>query len=81
MAVGAFRFVVAEMTRGDRLGHSWRDGRLIFPGLASDFAAMTKAALALHEVTGEAALSRPRARLAAGRWSATTPIRTPAATS
>jgi uncharacterized protein YyaL (SSP411 family) len=41
------------MTRGDRLGHSWREGRLLFPGLASDFAAMIKAALALHEATGE----------------------------
>ena len=41
------------MTRGDRLGHSWRAGRLLFPGLASDFACMIKAALALHEATGE----------------------------
>ena len=38
---------------GDRLGHSWRDGRLLFPGLASDHAAMIRAALALHEATGE----------------------------
>ena len=41
------------MTRGDRLGHSWRDGQLKFPGLASDFAAMIRAALALYEATGE----------------------------
>jgi uncharacterized protein YyaL (SSP411 family) len=41
------------MTRGDRLGHSWREGRLLYPGLASDFACMIKAALALHEATGE----------------------------
>ena len=47
------RFIAAEMTRGDRLGHSWRAGRLLFPGLASDFAGMIKAALALHEATGE----------------------------
>jgi uncharacterized protein len=40
------------MTRGDRLGHSWRQGQLKFPGLASDFAAMIRAALALHEATG-----------------------------
>ena len=39
--------------RGDRLGHSWREGRLLFPGLASDHAAMIRAALALHEATGE----------------------------
>src|ERR1700719_2288787 len=53
MAARAFAFIAREMTRGDRLGHSWREGRLLFPGLASDFAAMIKAALALHEATGE----------------------------
>ena len=42
------------MTLGDRLGHSWRDGRLLYPGLASDFAAMIRAALVLYEATGEA---------------------------
>ncbi|MGE0752908.1 MAG: thioredoxin domain-containing protein [Variibacter sp.] len=51
----AFAFVATQMTRGDRLGHSWRDGRLLFPGLASDFAAMIRAALALNEATGEGA--------------------------
>jgi uncharacterized protein YyaL (SSP411 family) len=49
----AFRFIAAAMTRGDRLGHSWREGRLLYPGLASDFAAMIRAALALHEATGQ----------------------------
>ena len=53
MAARAFAFIAATMTRGDRLGHSWRDGRLLFPGLASDFACMIKAALALYEATGE----------------------------
>jgi uncharacterized protein len=53
MAARAFAFVAREMTRDDRLGHSWREGRLLFPGLASDFAAMIKAALALNEATGE----------------------------
>ena len=48
----AFAFVARAMTRGDRLGHSWRQGQLKFPGLASDFATMIRAALALHEVTG-----------------------------
>jgi uncharacterized protein YyaL (SSP411 family) len=48
----AFAFVEHHMTKGDRLGHSWRDGKLLYPGLASDHAAMTKAALALHEATG-----------------------------
>jgi uncharacterized protein len=49
----AFDFIVRDMTRGDRLGHSWREGRLLYPGLASDFAAMIRAALALHEATGQ----------------------------
>jgi uncharacterized protein YyaL (SSP411 family) len=48
----AFAFIEHQMTRGDRLGHSWRDGKLLYPGLASDHAAMTKAALALYEATG-----------------------------
>ncbi len=53
LAARAFRFIAQSMTRGDRLGHSWREGKLLFPGLASDFAAMTRAALALFEATGE----------------------------
>ena len=54
IAARAFLFIDAKMSHGDRLGHSWRDGRLLFPGLASDHAAMIRAALALHEATGEA---------------------------
>src|SRR5436190_5294875 len=53
MTARAFRFIAAEMARGDRLGHSWREGRLLFPGLASDFANMIRAALALYEATTE----------------------------
>lgn len=45
----AFDFVRNSMSEGDRLGHSFRDGRLTRPGLASDHAAMIQAALALHE--------------------------------
>src|SRR5262249_9070892 len=52
MATRAFDFIARAMTRGDRLGHSWRQGQLKFPGLASDFAAMIRAALALHEASG-----------------------------
>ncbi|HEY2138005.1 MAG TPA: thioredoxin domain-containing protein [Xanthobacteraceae bacterium] len=55
MARRAFDFIAREMTRHDRLGHSWRDGRLLFPGLSSDFAAMVRAALALYEATSEPA--------------------------
>jgi uncharacterized protein len=53
MARRAFDFIAREMMRGDRLGHSWRDGKLLFPGLSSDFAAMIRAALALYEATAE----------------------------
>ena len=53
MARRAFDFIAHNMSKGDRLGHSWRDGKLLFPGLASDFAAMIRAALALYEATGE----------------------------
>ncbi|SRR5581483_6558547 len=53
MAARAFAFVAERMTRNGRLGHSWRAGRLLFPGLATDFAAMIRAALALHEAGGD----------------------------
>jgi uncharacterized protein YyaL (SSP411 family) len=53
MAARAFAFIVRSMSKGDRLGHSWRAGRLLYPGLASDFAAMIRAALALYEATGQ----------------------------
>ena len=61
----AFAFIARAMTRGDRLGHSWREGQLKFPGLASDFAAMIRAALALYESTGRPSLSRASPDLAA----------------
>jgi uncharacterized protein len=58
MAVRAFMFIASKMTHaernpGGRLGHSWREGKLLLPGLASDHAVMIRAALALHEATGE----------------------------
>ena len=52
-AARAFLFIDGKMSKGDRLGHSWREERLLFPGLASDHASMIRAALALHEATGE----------------------------
>jgi uncharacterized protein YyaL (SSP411 family) len=60
MAARAFAFIVRSMTKGDRpdierLGHSWREGRLLYPGLASDFANMIRAALSLYEATGQGA--------------------------
>jgi uncharacterized protein YyaL (SSP411 family) len=53
IAARAFLFIDARMAHGDRLGHSWRDGKLLVPGLASDHAAMIRAALSLYEATGE----------------------------
>ena len=53
LARHAFDFIAAAMTRDNRLGHSWRNGQLLLPALASDYAAMTRAALALFEATGE----------------------------
>ncbi len=81
LAARAFDFIAAAMTRGDRLGHSWRDGRLLYPGLASDFAAMIRAALALFEATGRARLSRPGASPGSTRSTGTMPIPRPAAIS
>src|SRR3984885_380330 len=52
MAKRAFAFITQHMTRGDRLGHSWRAGKLLYPGLASDHAAMIRAALALYGPPG-----------------------------
>jgi uncharacterized protein YyaL (SSP411 family) len=54
-AARAYRFITGSMAKGDRLGHSWREGRLVFPGLSSDFAAMIRGAIALHQATGEQA--------------------------
>src|SRR5439155_17374849 len=55
MAARACTCIAGHMCRDDRLGHSWRAGKLLFPGLASDHANMIRAALALHEATGEGA--------------------------
>ena len=55
LAAHAFAFIAATMSDGERLGHSWRQGKLLLPGLASDYAAMIRAALALHEATGKRA--------------------------
>jgi len=59
MAKRAFDFIAGAMTDGanheNRLGHSWRNGKLLLPGLASDYAAMIRAALALYEAGGERA--------------------------
>jgi len=53
-AVSAFRFVCDSMQRGDRLAHSFLDGALVWPGVATDYANMIRAALDLFSLTGEA---------------------------
>ena len=57
MARRAFDFIAGSMTRDGRqetrLGHSFRAGKTLFPGMASDYAAMIRAALALYEASGE----------------------------
>ena len=52
MARRAFAFIVGHMTQDDRLAHASRDNNLLFPGFASDFTFMIKAAIALYEATG-----------------------------
>jgi uncharacterized protein YyaL (SSP411 family) len=47
VAVAAYQFITTEMTRNTRLGHAWRNGRLVLPCFASDLANMMNAALAL----------------------------------
>jgi uncharacterized protein YyaL (SSP411 family) len=78
LARAAFDFVAGSMTRDGggaaRLGHSFRDGRLVWPGMASDYADMMRAALALAEAgTGEdanAAHGPARYLALAGQWAA-----------
>jgi len=51
----AFGFVMTQMGAPDgRVQHAWRLGRVTAAGLLDDQAAMARAALALHEATGEA---------------------------
>jgi uncharacterized protein YyaL (SSP411 family) len=67
-AAAAFAFVATTMSNGGRLAHAWRAGKSVYPGLASDYAAMIKAAVALHGATGEAAwLTRAEALAAVAR--------------
>ncbi|MDQ4060766.1 MAG: thioredoxin domain-containing protein [Pseudomonadota bacterium] len=53
LAERAYAAITNAMAEGDRLAHAARAGRRVFPGLATDYADMIKAALALHEATGE----------------------------
>ncbi|MDH3663998.1 MAG: thioredoxin domain-containing protein, partial [Alphaproteobacteria bacterium] len=51
LAETAFRFVTDRMQTGDRLAHSFRDGRVMDLGFVEDYAAMADAALALFQNT------------------------------
>jgi uncharacterized protein len=52
----AFAFIRQHMTEpGGRLLHSWRDGRARHPAGVDDYANLCRAALVLHEATGDGA--------------------------
>ncbi|MCW3473651.1 thioredoxin domain-containing protein [Limobrevibacterium gyesilva] len=54
LAAGAFDFIHAHMSTGDgRIQHAWRLGHVTAAGMLDDQAAMARAALALHEATGD----------------------------
>ena len=52
-AIEAFEFVVKTMGDGDRLYHSWIDGKRGAPAFADDYAHMARAAVALYEAAGD----------------------------
>ncbi|HVI29617.1 thioredoxin domain-containing protein [Hansschlegelia sp.] len=68
LARSAFNSVVSRMTRGDHLGHAWRQGRLVYPGFATDYGAMALAALALAGATGELSYRNHAARWIEAAW-------------
>jgi uncharacterized protein YyaL (SSP411 family) len=53
LAIQAFDFVCKVSGDGERLFHSWRNGKRGNMGLSDDYAQMTRAALALWEATGD----------------------------
>ncbi len=59
LAASAFAFIQRNMMRpdgngGSRLHHAWREGRLAHPATLDDHADLARAALFLHQATGEA---------------------------
>jgi len=66
LAREAYAFVKQNMGDGDRLHHSLRHGQPSAPGVATDYANMITAALALHSATGD-----PEAIADARRWADT----------
>jgi len=65
MADRALAFITGPMARGDRLAHSWRDNKSVFPGLATDYADMITATLALHAATQDPGYLAQAEKLAA----------------
>ncbi|HEX5077969.1 MAG TPA: thioredoxin domain-containing protein [Geminicoccaceae bacterium] len=51
----AFAFIAGRLQRGERLVHSWRDGRMLELAFLEDYAQMAAAALTLYEHTGDQA--------------------------
>ena len=51
----AFKYVSESMVEGDRLAHSALEGGRVFPGVATDYANMIRAALDLFALTGQGA--------------------------
>ena len=52
-ALRGFDFVERVLGDGDRLFHSWRDGRRQHAGFADDYAQMARAALTLWQISGD----------------------------
>ncbi len=48
-----FDFIIANLSEGDRLVHSWARGKKGAPGFSDDYAHMARAAIILWEATGE----------------------------
>jgi hypothetical protein len=53
MAIRAFEFLERTVCDGDRLYHSWQQGKRGHEGFAEDYAHMLRAALALFEATAD----------------------------
>lgn len=53
IAIKAYDFVVKALGEGDRLHHSWCNGKRIAQAFADDYAQMARAALVLYETVGE----------------------------
>jgi uncharacterized protein YyaL (SSP411 family) len=57
-AIDAFAFVTGSLIVDGRLRHSWRDGQAKHPATLDDYANLCRAALTLHEATGDASYVR-----------------------